>query len=162
MKNLSAERERGLRLYTCLSCSEEFPLKAGLLCPGGGPAGERHFLCGSAFGSGCADGYVVSRCGGLEPHRSAPDDLVHLSAASNNHARRTLGVRCSHGGAGCALFEDALLLPALLPATCNLYRATLFELERDAAKQEAERSAKIAADTILQGRLAEQAVRSSE
>lgn len=152
MAALSVERERGLRLYTCVSCTGEFPLKAGLLCAGGGASGERHFLCGAAFGNGCADGHVAARCGGRDPPRSAPE-LVHVG----DDGSRVLGVQCCVGGGGCALFDQQTLLPALMPATCELLQATLFELERDAARVQAERAAKEAAEREVRERLAEQA-----
>jgi hypothetical protein len=155
MAALSADRERGLRLYSCVSCGKELPLKAGLLClGGGGTTGERHFLCGAAFGDGCADDHVAARCGGFTPPRSAPE-LVHV----RDNGLRVVGVACCVGGAGCDLFSQQALLPALLPATCELLQATMFELERDAARVQAERDAREARDREIGNLLTQQAVR---
>lgn len=150
MADLAAERERGIRMYECAACGESLPLRAGLLCAGRGPGGDRHFLCGP-LGNGCADGHVVARCGGAD--RGAPE-LVHVTAAG-----RVLGLACAIGGAGCGLFAEAALPVALLPATYDRYRAALVELERHAAATAAERAAKTAADLTRDERLRQQAVR---
>jgi len=138
LDSLKLERERRSRIYSCIACSDDFPLAAGLLCPGLGPLGERHFLCGPT-GNGCADGHVKSRCGDKE-EGYAPE-LVHLTSEG-----RRLGLGCSvcGGGAACGVFDEAVLAQpgALLPSTYETYRSALLEIEWHCASIAAAREAR--------------------
>lgn len=102
---------------------------------------------------------MTSRCGGDHPGQSDPTpELAHAGPGG----LRTLGVRCCvrrGSSSGCALFPLRAVLAAVQPETAERLQRALFELERDAARAEAERAAAEEREREVSARLAQQAVR---